>query len=181
MRNAAPQINRFDFLEQAPIANLVPFLAREHSQTIALVLSFLSPTRAASVLAALPPRQQADAVERLSAIGDIDPDSVKIVEQELAAWLAAQSTERRGPRSGAAARAILAAASPSNRESILANLKTHKGHLVAQLGDENTITRSKPSSSRPFLDESTTAARFSTQLDSLRATRAAIAQHRQSN
>src|SRR5688500_6965805 len=43
---------RFEFLEDASINALVPFLAREHAQTIAVVMSYLAPSRAATVLAA---------------------------------------------------------------------------------------------------------------------------------
>ena len=37
---------RFQFLESAPIHALVPHLAREHAQTVAVVLSHLAPQRA---------------------------------------------------------------------------------------------------------------------------------------
>jgi flagellar motor switch protein FliG len=129
-----PSNSRFEFLEQAPIANLVPYMAREHAQTIALVLSYLSPPRAAAVLAALPPRQQADTLERVAMLGETDPESVKVVEQELAAWMSAQSSLRRGARAGGAVRAILAAADAATRNEIVTNLKTHKQHLAAQFG-----------------------------------------------
>jgi len=133
---AQPLGQRFEFLEQAPIASLVPYLAREHVQTVAVVLSYLSPPRAAAVLAALPPRLQADTLERLSVLGETDPDSLKVVEQELAAWVTAQSSRRRDARAGGAVSAILAAADAATRDGILANLKTHKRHLAAQLADE---------------------------------------------
>ncbi len=49
---------RFEFLDQAPIEALVPCLAREHVQTIAVVLSNLRPERAGEVLADEPARLQ---------------------------------------------------------------------------------------------------------------------------
>jgi flagellar motor switch protein FliG len=135
LSKSQPIGQRFDFLERAPISSLVPYLAREHVQTIAVVLSHLPPARAAAVLAALPPRLQADALERLSVLGESDPDSLKVVEQELAAWVAAHSSQRRGARSGGAVDAILAAADTATRDNILANVKSHKRHLAGQLAD----------------------------------------------
>src|SRR5687767_10750387 len=55
----AKSSKRFEFLEQAPVDALVPYLEREHVQTIAVVLSHLRPERAAAVLAALTGKRQA--------------------------------------------------------------------------------------------------------------------------
>ncbi|MEX2315921.1 MAG: FliG C-terminal domain-containing protein [Pirellulales bacterium] len=168
---------RFEFLERAPITNLVPYLAREHVQTIAVVLSYLSPSRAAAVLAALPPRQQADTLERLSALGETDPDSLKVVEQELAAWVAAQSSVRRGARTGGAATAILAAADAATRERILDNLGTHKRHIAVHFGKLSPVKApavDRQPSLRPELPLA--SPRLSTQLDALRTSRTTMAE-----
>ena len=173
---------RFEFLEQAPIATLVRYLSREHVQTIAVVLSYLSPARAAAVLGALPSRQQADTLERLSVLGETDADSVKVVEQELAAWVSAQSSHRRGPRSGGAANAILAAADMATRAGILANLKTHKRHLAEQFGDpqpsHSTSHKAPPKTEAPAVARTPPTKQLGTQIDSLRMTRAALAEGR---
>jgi flagellar motor switch protein FliG len=123
---------RFEFLEQAPINNLVQYLAREHAQTIAVVLANLAPLRAADLLAALPPRVQAEAIERLSALGETDADSLHVVEQELAAWVAARAPTNRDNSARDAVAMILSAADGATRDNILANLKTHKSHLAAR-------------------------------------------------
>src|SRR5262245_20965366 len=47
---SAASPSRFEFLDNAPTSALVPYLAREHSQTVAVVLSHLPPQRAAAVL-----------------------------------------------------------------------------------------------------------------------------------
>src|SRR5262249_20067574 len=123
---------RFEFLESAPIPALVMHLAREHAQTIAVVLSHLAPARAAAVLAALPPKVQAETVERLSMLGDTDPECVSVLERELAAWAA----KRDGARGGDARRrdtmaAILAAADVKSRNQILGNMKDHKAAVTS--------------------------------------------------
>ncbi len=124
---------RFEFLEHTPIDAVTTCLAREHVQTIAVVLSHLRPARAAEVLAGLPPRLQADALERLSALGPSDPDSVNVVEHELAAWLERQSAPSHPARRTDAVAAILDAAQQSARHSILGNLRQYNGRLAEQV------------------------------------------------
>lgn len=125
---------RFDFLEQAPVDALAQFLVREHVQTIAVVLSYLAPQRAATVLVELPPSLQADTIERLSALGDTDPDCLSVVERELSAWVAKRTVGRTAnPRRGDAVMSILAAADENSREQILTSLQTHKAPLAKQL------------------------------------------------
>ncbi len=120
---------RFEFLDTAPITALVPFLAREHSQTIAVVLSHLAPERAAGVLSALPQKIQAETIERLSALGETDAESVSALERELEAWVAKRDVGRAGARRDSMA-AILAAADAKTRGQILSNLKTQNGALA---------------------------------------------------
>jgi len=134
---SAPQsanAKRFEFLERAPIGALAPYLAREHAQTIAVVLSHLRPQRAAAVLGSLSGKQQAEVVDRLAILGDTDPESVTVVEHELAAWLdkRARGAPNASGRSGAAA-SILAAADAITRNGILANVRTYKTDLAARL------------------------------------------------
>jgi flagellar motor switch protein FliG len=118
---------RFEFLDKAPIEALVPYLAREHAQTIAVVLSHLPPRRAADVLAALPEKMQAETIERLAVLGETDPESVVVLESELAAWLANRA-KRNGvhSQSNNAAASILAATDALTRSEIVNNLRSHK-------------------------------------------------------
>ncbi len=129
-----PIARPFEFLEQARVESLVPYLAREHAQTVAVVLSYLPPARAAQVLAALPEILQSQTIERLSVLGDIDPNSVQVLEQELADWVTRQQAirVRPTPRSDTVA-AILAAANDDARRGILANLLKHNRDLAQHL------------------------------------------------
>ncbi len=124
----------FEFLDDARVESLVPYLAREHAQTVAVVLSYLAPARAAQVLAALPEKLQSDAIERLSMLGDTDPSSLQVLERELADWVARQQATRVRPvqRTDTVA-AILAAADPAARREILANLVKHNQSLARQV------------------------------------------------
>jgi flagellar motor switch protein FliG len=125
---------RFEFLEHAPAKTLASYLAREHAQTIAVVLSHLAPERAATVLAALPDRTQAETMERLSNLGDTDSEVVTVLEHELAAWLNKRGGDaaKRGRRRDAVA-SILAAADAKTRDSIVANLKTRNVALADEI------------------------------------------------
>lgn len=130
---------RFEFLESAPIHALVPHLAREHAQTIAVVLSHLPPERAAAILAALPQKVQSETVERLSAIGETDAECVSVVERELAGWAAKRDVSRasdRGRRDTMSA--ILAAADPKSRGQILSSMRDHKAALANQFAPRSS-------------------------------------------
>src|SRR4029079_15565824 len=99
-----------------PIHALVPHLAREHAQTIAVVLSHLAPQRAAAILVALPQNDQAETVERLSTLGDTDPECVSVWVRELEVWAANRHSSRDGSgRRRDTMAAILAAADAKSR------------------------------------------------------------------
>jgi flagellar motor switch protein FliG len=125
---------RFEFLDSAPAKTLASYLAREHAQTIAVVLSHLPPERAASVLASLPEKAQVETMERLSNLGDIDSEAVAILENELAAWLKSRSgnpDDRR--RSRDAVTSILAAADVRTRDAIVGRLRTRNPQLAQRI------------------------------------------------
>ena len=131
---ARPANKPFEFLEHARIESLIPYLAREQSQTIAVVLSHFAPARAASVLAALPARLQAETIERLSQLGETDADSLQVIERELSAWLARQQPAKsHGKRRTDAIAAILAAADATTRGNILTNLAQHNRQLAEEV------------------------------------------------
>jgi flagellar motor switch protein FliG len=111
-------------------------------QTIAVVLSHLPPARAATVLAALPQKLQAETIERLSQLGESDPESVVVVERELAQWMAKRSIGRWcGSERGDTMTTILAAADATTRSEIMANLKTHKVALARQFAEPELSRR----------------------------------------
>jgi flagellar motor switch protein FliG len=130
---------RFEFLESAPIGSLVPYLAREHAQTVAVVLSHFEPARAAAVLAELPQSLQADAFERLANLGEADSETVRVIEHELEAWMKqrANDVRHRGQRKDAAA-SILSAADSKTRDRIVASLTTRNTKLATQRRSSQT-------------------------------------------
>jgi flagellar motor switch protein FliG len=66
---------------------VAPFLAQEHPQTIALMLSQLEPGQAAGILAQIPERLQADVAYRIATMENITPVVVRQIEESLEASL----------------------------------------------------------------------------------------------
>jgi flagellar motor switch protein FliG len=123
---------RFDFLATASTNAVVSMLVREHAQTVAVVLAHLTPERAAEILGALPERLQADTMERLSVLGETDPESVTVIERELGVWLATRADDRGTiARRRESATKILAAADPKTRRSVISKLST-RGVAIAE-------------------------------------------------
>ena len=78
------QSRAFEFLNKTDYKNLLAMIQNEHPQTIALILSYASADQAATVIADLPAEKQADVVRRIATMDRINPDVVKIVENNLA-------------------------------------------------------------------------------------------------
>jgi flagellar motor switch protein FliG len=66
----------FDTLQKADPQQLAKFIHSEHPQTIALILSHLSPTQAAGLLGSLPVDIRAEVAMRMASLEQISPDIV---------------------------------------------------------------------------------------------------------
>ncbi len=98
---------RFEFLRKAELPDLVAFLANEHAQTIALVLSHLPPAQGARLVQALPLPKQQEVVRRLASLEPTNPAVVEQVEKTLADRLTAYGTRGLQETDGMAAAAAL--------------------------------------------------------------------------
>jgi len=87
------QVRPFDFARKADPAQILNFIQNEHSQTIALVLSYLEPTQAAMILSALPQERQADVAKRIALMDSTSPEVIAQVEQVLEQKLSATVTQ----------------------------------------------------------------------------------------
>lgn len=74
---------QFAFLNKADIKTLYTALQSERPQTIALVLSYVDASKAASVVAQLEGKKQVRVVESLAKIDSVSPSAIKIVEAEM--------------------------------------------------------------------------------------------------
>lgn len=77
------QVRPFDTVRKADGSQILNFLERESPQTIALILSYLSPSQSATILASLEPDLQVEVARRISLMDRTSPDVVKEVERVL--------------------------------------------------------------------------------------------------
>jgi len=80
---SALMVRPFDFARKADPAQILNFLQNEHPQTIALVLSYLTPAQAGQILSALPQEMQADIARRIALMDSTSPEVINQVEQIL--------------------------------------------------------------------------------------------------
>ena len=85
---ASLQVRPFEFVRKTDPAQLLNFIQDEHPQTIALILSYLSPAQSSMVISALPPEKQADVAKRIAKMDRTSPDVIKEVEGVLERKLA---------------------------------------------------------------------------------------------
>ncbi|MFN3659680.1 MAG: flagellar motor switch protein FliG [Brevinematales bacterium] len=87
------QTKPFDFIRRADPAHLINFIQNEHPQTIALILSYLDPQKAASILSALPHEIQADVAKRIATMDRTSPEILREVERVLERRLSTLASE----------------------------------------------------------------------------------------
>lgn len=73
----------FSFMNKADVKSLFSALQNERAQTIALVLSYVDPEKAAGVIAQLDEEKQIRVVEGIAKIESVSPAAIKIVEAEM--------------------------------------------------------------------------------------------------
>ncbi len=92
----------FAFLADTPIEELQAALRGEHPQTVAVVLSYLTPARSAAALAALEPDRRVEVVRRIAALEQVDPQIISDVEESLRMRMSRGGAGRGGGVSSAA-------------------------------------------------------------------------------
>ena len=85
---ASLQVKPFEFVRKAEPSQLLNFIQDEHPQTIALILSYVAPSQASQIIAALPQERQADVAKRVALMDRTSPDVIKEVEKILESKLA---------------------------------------------------------------------------------------------
>ncbi len=89
IKTLGTEVVNFDALQKADPQQLAKFIHNEHPQTIALVLSHLNPTQAASLLISLPAEMRADIALRMANLEEISPEIITkiatVIDQKLKA------------------------------------------------------------------------------------------------
>jgi flagellar motor switch protein FliG len=123
-RTGARVNKNLESLQKADPNQLSRFIAGEHPQTIALILSHLSPSQAASLLATLPLPLRADVTLRIAQLDRVSPDVVArisvVISEKLKTLGEVKMELRGGPRSVAE---ILNRMEGAMSDEILGNLQ----------------------------------------------------------
>lgn len=83
MRTFSSRLKAFGFINKTDPREIVKFIKDEHPQTIALILSYIDPDKAAGILNALPQETQSDIVWRIATMEKTSPEIIKEVEAVL--------------------------------------------------------------------------------------------------
>ncbi len=77
------QVREFDFLAKADGKSLFNALQQERPQTIALVLSYVDPDKAAMVIEGLDKERQVQVVQSIASMESASPSAVQVVQEEI--------------------------------------------------------------------------------------------------
>ncbi len=80
---ASLQVRPFEFIRKTEPSQVLNFIQDEHPQTIAMILSYLTPPQASAILSALDPDKQADVAKRIAMMDRTSPEVIKEVERVL--------------------------------------------------------------------------------------------------
>ena len=90
---ASLQVRPFEFVRKTDPSQLLNFIQKEHPQTIALILAYLSPQQASQILSGLSGEKQVDVARRIATMDRTTPDVIKEVENILIKNLSSLVTE----------------------------------------------------------------------------------------
>lgn len=81
----------FDIARKADTAQLTSLLLNEHPQTVALILSYIQPEKAANVLAEFPEEEQVEIAERIGTMSGTTPAIIdrieKVIESKFSSYI----------------------------------------------------------------------------------------------
>jgi flagellar motor switch protein FliG len=124
----------FEFLRKADPESVGGFIADEHPQMIALILSHLEAHRAGRILEGLPLSKQQDVVRRLATIEPTSPAVVEQVEKALQGRLSAfGASELRELDGVAVAAKVLNHVARATERTIMEGLRSDEPDLVEKL------------------------------------------------
>ncbi|MDY2922202.1 MAG: flagellar motor switch protein FliG [Eubacterium sp.] len=131
---ASLQVRPFEFIRKTDASQILNFIQDEHPQTIALILSYLSPNQAAGIVGSLPPDKQTDVAKRIATMDRTSPDVIKevedILEQKLASLVSQDYTIVGGVDSVVA---ILNTVDRGTEKHIMENLEIEDPELADEI------------------------------------------------
>ncbi len=131
---ASLQVRPFDFVRKAEAGHLLTFIQNEHPQTLALILSYLNPSQAATILASLPQEKQADVAQRIATMESTSPEVIKEVELVLEKKLSSMVTQDYASTGGIQAIVdILNAVDRGTEKFIMETLEIQEADLAEEI------------------------------------------------
>lgn len=124
----------FGFLQKVDSQNLLTFIIDEHPQTIALILSHMAPSQAATVIGGLPGERQISVIRRIATMGQTSPEIIHEVEQGLENRMSSVMSQQFENAGGVKAVAeILNVTDRATERSLLENLAQEDPDLVEEI------------------------------------------------
>jgi len=124
----------FGFLQKVDSQNLLTFIIDEHPQTIALILSHMSPSQASLVISGLPADRQMSVIRRIATMGQTSPEVIHEVEKGLEHRMSSVMSQQFENAGGVAAVAeILNVIDRATERSLLENLAQEDPDLVEEI------------------------------------------------
>lgn len=128
------QVKPFDFVRKTDPSQLLNFIQGEHPQTIALIMAYLDPDKAAAILSALPPERQADVARRIALMDRTSPEVIreveKILERKLSSLVQEDFTSAGGVKTLAE---VLNRVDRSTEKAIMENLEVRDPELAEEI------------------------------------------------
>ncbi len=124
----------FGFLQKVDSQNLLTFIIDEHPQTIALVLSHMSPAQASAIVSGLPSDRQMSVIRRIATMGQTSPEIIHEVEKGLEHRMSSVMSQQFENAGGIEAVAeILNVIDRATERSLLENLAQEDPDLVEEI------------------------------------------------
>jgi flagellar motor switch protein FliG len=124
----------FGFLQKVDSQNLLTFIIDEHPQTIALILTHLPPSHAASVIGGLPRERQLSVIRRIATMGQTNPEIIHEVEKGLENRMASVMSQQFETAGGVSSVAeILNVTDRATERSLLESLAQEDPELVEEI------------------------------------------------
>lgn len=128
------QVKPFNFARKADPKQLLNILQHEHTQTIALVLSYLDAKQSSQILSQLPAGKQAEVARRIALMESASPEVINAVEQIIERKLSATGAQDYTSTGGVEAIVrVLNKVDRGTEKAILTELENETPELVEEI------------------------------------------------
>ncbi len=125
----------FNYLDGMETKDIINIISGEHPQTIALILVYLKPRRAAEVLSGLPKEMQTTLATRIAEIDRVPEEVIKEVDDALRKELTGRSGSDGGKKMGGISclADILNEVDKETEENVLSTMEEEKGEIAEEV------------------------------------------------